>query len=122
MSDAGRYRQLSFWHDSLPGPLEPRPSLTHDLDADVAIVGAGRTGLWTAYYLTRADPGLSVVVCEREIAGFGASGRNGGWCSALFPASLAKLDRMAGRERAIAMYERLGFEILGGRRADLLLT
>ena len=44
------------------------------------------------------------MVCEREIAGFGASGRNGGWCSALFPASLAKLDRMAGRDAAIAMY------------------
>ena len=43
-------------------------------------------------------------MCEREIAGFGASGRNGGWCSALFPASLAKLDRMAGRDAAIAMY------------------
>jgi glycine/D-amino acid oxidase-like deaminating enzyme len=44
------------------------------------------------------------VVCEREIAGFGASGRNGGWCSALFPASLSKLDRMGGRDAAIAMY------------------
>ena len=88
----------------MPGSLEPRPGLTHDMDADVAIVGGGLTGLWTAYYLSKADPGLSIVVCEREIAGYGASGRNGGWCSALFPASLAKLDRMAGREQAIAMY------------------
>ena len=69
----------------------------------MAIVGAGFTGLWTAYYLSRADPGLRIVVCEREIAGFGASGRNGGWCSALFPASLGKLERMAGRDAAIAM-------------------
>ena len=66
----------------------------------MAIVGAGFTGLWTAYYLARADPRLRIVVCEREIAGFGASGRNGGWCSALFPASLAKLERMAGRAAA----------------------
>ncbi len=103
-SAEGPYRQLSFWHDTVPGSLEPRPGLTHDVDADVAIVGGGLTGLWTAYYLKEADPRLSIVVCESEIAGYGASGRNGGWCSALFPASLAKLDRMAGREQAIAMY------------------
>ncbi len=104
MSAEDRYRQLSFWHDTVPGSLEPRPGLTHDVDVDVAIAGGGLTGLWTAYYLSRADPRLSIAVCEREIAGYGASGRNGGWCSALFPASLAKLDRMAGREQAIAMY------------------
>jgi glycine/D-amino acid oxidase-like deaminating enzyme len=99
------YRKLSFWHDSVPGSLEPVLSLDGDTDADIAIAGAGLTGMWTAYYLTRANPGLRIVVCEREIAGFGASGRNGGWCSALFPASLAKLERMAGREAAIAMYQ-----------------
>jgi glycine/D-amino acid oxidase-like deaminating enzyme len=55
------------------------------LTADVAIVGAGFTGLWTAYHLRRDDPALRVAVVERETAGFGASGRNGGWCSALFP-------------------------------------
>jgi len=70
----------------------------------VAIAGAGLTGLWTAYYLATAQPGLRVAVCEAQIAGFGASGRNGGWCSALFPASLGKLTRMAGRDAAIAMY------------------
>ncbi len=105
MSQEARYRQLSFWHDTVPGSLEPAPGLTHDTEADVAIVGAGLTGMWTAYYLNKANPGLSIAICEREIAGYGASGRNGGWCSALFPASLAKLDRMAGREQAIAMYE-----------------
>jgi glycine/D-amino acid oxidase-like deaminating enzyme len=98
------YRRLSFWHDTVPGTLEPGDRLAGDLDADVAIVGAGFTGLWTAYYLSRADPGLRIVVCEKEIAGFGASGRNGGWCSALFPASLGKLERMAGRDAAVAMY------------------
>jgi glycine/D-amino acid oxidase-like deaminating enzyme len=98
------YRSLSFWLGTVPGELEPGDPLPGDLDVDVAIAGAGFTGLWTAYYLATASPGLRIAVCEREIAGFGASGRNGGWCSALFPASLAKLARMAGREAAIAMY------------------
>lgn len=105
MSQHGEeYRQLSFWHDTVPGPLEPAASLDGDIEADVAIAGAGLTGMWTAYYLSTANPELRVVLCEREIAGFGASGRNGGWCSALFPESLPKLERMAGRESAIAMY------------------
>jgi glycine/D-amino acid oxidase-like deaminating enzyme len=98
------YRKLSLWFDTVPGSLQPRPGLDGDTEADVAIAGAGLTGLWTAYYLSAADPGLRIAVCEAEIAGFGASGRNGGWCSALFPASLSKLERLAGREAAIAMY------------------
>ncbi len=97
------YRGLSFWHDTVPGALAPGEQLPGDTEADVAIVGAGFTGLWTAYYLARRDRGLRIVMCEREIAGFGASGRNGGWCSALFPASLTKLARMAGAEAARAM-------------------
>src|SRR5215469_16907835 len=105
MSQPANYRQLSFWHDTVPGSLDPGPSLAEDIDVDVAIVGAGLTGMWTAYYLNKAEPSLSIAICEREIAGYGASGRNGGWCSALFPASLTKLERMAGREQAIAMYK-----------------
>ena len=104
MSAASDYRKLSLWLDTVPGSLEPGPPLPGNRDVDVAIVGAGFTGLWTAYYLARADPGLRIAICEKEIAGFGASGRNGGWCSALFPASLAKLERMAGRAQAIAMH------------------
>lgn len=96
MPPADRYRSLSFWHDSVPDPLTPGDPLPGDVQADIAIVGAGFTGLWTAYYLAKRDPGLRIVVCEREIAGFGASGRNGGWCSALFPASLSRLARMSG--------------------------
>jgi glycine/D-amino acid oxidase-like deaminating enzyme len=98
------YRPVSFWLDTVPGSLAPGEVLQGDLAVDVAIAGAGLTGLWTAYYLATAQPGLRVAVCEAEIAGFGASGRNGGWCSALFPASLGKLTRMAGREAAVAMY------------------
>ncbi|MBV1778144.1 FAD-binding oxidoreductase [Paeniglutamicibacter sp. ABSL32-1] len=69
---------VSFWHaaDGLPAP---RPALAGDLDVDVAIVGAGYTGLWTAYYLAKADPALRIAVLEARFAGFGASGRNGGW-------------------------------------------
>src|ERR1700722_1218263 len=103
MVGSDQYRSLSFWYDTVPGTLTAGDPLAGSTEADVAIVGAGFTGLWTAYYLARHDPGLRIVVCEREIAGFGASGRNGGWCSALFPASLAKLERMAGRSSAIAL-------------------
>ncbi len=56
------------------------------------------TGLWTAYYLLRARPDLAVVVLEAEHVGFGASGRNGGWVSALFPVSAARLARRHGAE------------------------
>jgi glycine/D-amino acid oxidase-like deaminating enzyme len=71
-------RGPSFWLDQL-GVLERRPALEGAQEADVCIVGAGFTGLWTAYELRRAEPGLRVVVVEAEYAGFGASGRNGGW-------------------------------------------
>jgi len=82
---------------------EPRAALPGAADVDVAIVGAGYTGLWTAYYLARADPSLRIAVLEAQTAGFGASGRNGGWCSALFPKSVAALERSYGRERALAL-------------------
>ena len=70
---------------------------------DVAIVGGGLTGLWTAYYLLREDPTLRVAVLEAETAGFGASGRNGGWCSALFPAGPDTLAALPGSSRARAV-------------------
>jgi len=98
----------SFWHDSLPHPVTPRPTLPGDIVADIVIVGAGYTGLWTAYYLKKADPACRVVVLESEYAGFGASGRNGGWCSALFPSSLSKVAKVAGsRDAAIALQRTL---------------
>ena len=98
------YSELSFWHDSLgPEALVPRAPLAGDTDADIAIVGAGLTGLWTAWYLLQRDPALKIVILEREVAGFGASGRNGGWCSALFPRSTASLERAHGLDAALAM-------------------
>lgn len=97
------YRALSLWLDNCGDDLTPRSSLPGDRDADVCVVGAGYTGLWTAYYLLKADPSLRVVVLEKEIAGYGASGRNGGWCSALFAAPRDKLARVGGRGAALAM-------------------
>jgi glycine/D-amino acid oxidase-like deaminating enzyme len=101
------YRTVSFWLDSLAesgaDDLTPRPALAGDVAVDVAIVGGGLTGLWTAYYLLKRDPELRVAVLEKNIAGFGASGRNGGWCSALFPASTTALERRHGRAGALAM-------------------
>jgi len=72
---------VSFWYRSIGLPALRQP-LPGDRDADVCIVGAGFTGLWTAYYLKQAQPDLRIIVLEREFAGFGASGRNGGWLSA----------------------------------------
>jgi glycine/D-amino acid oxidase-like deaminating enzyme len=98
------YRSLSLWHDTADDGWVPRAPLPGDRDADVAIVGAGFTGLWTAYYLAERDPTLRIVVLEKEVAGFGASGRNGGWSSALFPSSVAWLARRYGRDAAIAQH------------------
>jgi glycine/D-amino acid oxidase-like deaminating enzyme len=75
------FRPPSFWLAELGRSLAPRAALEGDVGADVAIVGAGYTGLWTAYYLAAENPGLRIVIVEGEVAGFGASGRNGGWCT-----------------------------------------
>jgi glycine/D-amino acid oxidase-like deaminating enzyme len=91
-----RYRDLSLWWDAIPTPPSWRPPLAGDLAVDVCIVGAGFTGLWTAHALATADPSLRIAVVEKEVAGFGASGRNGGWCSALFATSDAALARRYG--------------------------
>jgi len=94
------YTGYSFWLETADDDLTPRPALDGSIDVDVAILGAGFSGLWTAYYLLRQEPSLRVALVEREIAGFGASGRNGGWCSAGFPVSAALLEQRFGREAA----------------------
>lgn len=75
---------VSFWYKELGGLPKPRPALDTKISADVCIIGAGYTGLWTAYYLKKADPSLNIVIVEKNFAGFGASGRNGGWLSGNF--------------------------------------
>lgn len=91
-----RYQDLSLWWDVIAQPLPVRAPLRSDTQVDVCIVGAGFTGLWTAYALTQADPTLRIAIVEKEVAGFGASGRNGGWCSALFATSDTALARAYG--------------------------
>lgn len=94
------YRSRSLWHDNYPGSLDPRPPLDGDTEVDVAIVGGGYTGLWTAYYLLRLDPSLRILVIEREIVGFGASGRNGGWCVGELAAGPDRHEQVAGNDAA----------------------
>jgi glycine/D-amino acid oxidase-like deaminating enzyme len=77
--------------------------LAGDDVVDVVIVGAGFTGLWTAHSLAVADPSLRIAVVERDVVGFGASGRNGGWCSALLPMSLTTIAARHGRDAAIRL-------------------
>jgi glycine/D-amino acid oxidase-like deaminating enzyme len=97
------YRTLSLWHDDDSLSWTPGEVLPGSIDVDVAIVGAGYTGLWTAYYLAEADPTLRIAVVESEVIGFGASGRNGGWCSAIFPATLRKIAATSSRDGARRM-------------------
>jgi glycine/D-amino acid oxidase-like deaminating enzyme len=73
----------------------------------VAIVGAGYTGLWTAYYLKRARPTLEIVVLERELAGYGASGRNGGWVSGFLSGPARVYERERTRRAGTAGYAAL---------------
>ena len=94
-----------WWADLQAGAT--RPALTQDESVDVAIVGAGYTGLWTAHYLLQADPSLTVLVLEAEHVGFGASGRNGGWVSALYPVGPRTLARDHGESAARDQYAAL---------------
>jgi glycine/D-amino acid oxidase-like deaminating enzyme len=100
---SGDVKHLSFWHDSMEDDFAPRPALPRNLDVDVAIVGGGYTGLWTAYYLGERDPSLRIAIIEKNVCGFGASGRNGGWVSAILPRSLDKLAKSSSRQAAIDM-------------------
>jgi glycine/D-amino acid oxidase-like deaminating enzyme len=103
------YSKYSFWLETAGDSLVPRPSLQHSIEVDVAILGGGYSGLWTAYYLLRANPGLRIAVLEKEIAGFGASGRNGGWCSSRFPVTPRGLEERFGaqatRDLLLAMFD-----------------
>ena len=97
------YREYSFWLETAGEELTPRTPLRGSAEVDVAILGGGYTGLWTAYYLLRANPNLKVAVVEKEVVGFGASGRNGGWCSSKFPVTPGMLEHRYGLGSARAL-------------------
>ena len=105
---ANEFSDLSFWFNSL-GPLDPQPKGDLPTETEVAIIGAGFTGLWTAYYLKLLAPQLDITIVEANTPGFGASGRNGGWCmgeAAGIDAYLAKDEtREGGRVMQRQMFE-----------------
>jgi glycine/D-amino acid oxidase-like deaminating enzyme len=100
--------EVSYWWRDRGGFPPRRPSLPGPAEADVCIVGAGFTGLWTAWYLKRADPDLRVVILEAAFAGFGASGRNGGWLTAALPGSRERYAQgPRGREGVLDLQRQL---------------
>jgi glycine/D-amino acid oxidase-like deaminating enzyme len=113
-------RFRSLWLDGLDQHLAGRPSLPGDRDADIAVVGAGFTGLWTAHSLARLDPRLRIVVLEAEIAGYGAAGRNAGFVSAGIAGETRVYERRGGRD-GVARAERTmidGIDEIGHVIAD----
>lgn len=99
----------SFWLDQ-PGAPEPSPALAGRVTVDLAIVGGGFTGLWTALLARERDPSREVVILEARTSGWAASGRNGGFCSASLTHGLANgLERFP---RDLPLLERLGEENL----------
>jgi ribulose 1,5-bisphosphate synthetase/thiazole synthase len=64
------YRSLSLWHDTAGEEFIARAPLSGDIKVDVAIVGAGYTGLWSAHHLLKHDPSLKIAIVESQIAGF----------------------------------------------------
>ena len=92
------------WHDSAIQQTAFGTAPAH-AEVDVAIVGAGLSGLWTAYYLSSAEPSLRIAILEARHVGFGASGRNGGWCSGYFPLTVSELASVYGRDAALLAYQ-----------------
>jgi len=103
----------SLWWSTLDEAVTPRAPLREHLDVDVAVVGGGFTGLWTARELKRRDASLRVAVLEKSVCGFGASGRNGGWASALYPLSDDAVIARHGR----GAFDRLRVQLQGAVRS-----
>ncbi|MGH2910795.1 MAG: NAD(P)/FAD-dependent oxidoreductase, partial [Solirubrobacteraceae bacterium] len=106
-SAARRNGGISHWYAEIGVPPTAPPDrapLEGDRRVDICIAGGGFTGLWTAYYLSHARPDAEIVVLEREFAGFGASGRNGGWVSDHFAGNRERMARSHGRESVIALH------------------
>lgn len=100
----GTQRLVPLWTDTSDSGIQSRRSLDSDLQCDVAVIGGGYSGLWTAFYLKSLSPDLRICVFEKQRVGFGASSRNGGWCSGFLPVSLRDLEQSHGRDAAIQTY------------------
>ena len=104
---AKQYQSYSYWLETCDDDLTPRPALNGTVDVDVAILGAGFSGLWTAYYLLQREPSLKIAILESEIAAFGASGRNGGGLGNRFSVGLRRMAQLFGRQAAIDLQQAL---------------
>ena len=91
----------SLWADS---SSEISYSSSHSDSYDVAIIGGGFSGLWSAYHLLKLNPDLSIVIFEAQRIGFGASGRNGGWASSDYPVYRSTLEKRHGKEKTAALF------------------
>lgn len=96
-----RHDAHGYWLQEA-GPVAPAPALSDRLEADVLVVGGGFTGLWTAWYVRRLEPTARVVLLEAGICGHGPSGRNGGFCNAMW-LSLASMRGRWGDAGALAV-------------------
>jgi len=79
---------------------EPSPPLREDCKTEVAIIGAGFTGLWTAHFLKQLKPDLDIVVLEQGVVAYGGSGRNAGMISNCIDHSHGLAITHFGREEA----------------------
>lgn len=99
---SGEWRTRSLWTER--GSYSPVSCLQGSEVADVVVVGAGFTGLWSAIQLKEADPAIDVVVCEAKVAAYGASGRNAGFAMTMVGRNLHDLVRKVGPDRAKATH------------------
>jgi glycine/D-amino acid oxidase-like deaminating enzyme len=101
--DGASFTEKSYWLTTRP--YEPGPALEGDIEVDVAIIGGGYTGLTSAYFLKQAEPRLRVALLEAEVAGFGASGRNGGFAMTKIGMMHTVTALRFGKARAIEAHE-----------------
>lgn len=110
-------RQAPFWNDSLP-EAPTGSKLARDIQCDLAIIGGGFTGLWTALKARERRPDARIVVLEADRCGNAASGRNGGFCAPSISHGVSNaVARWPGEAETLV---RLGRENLDGLEADLM--